>query len=419
MLATALIVMGAAAACNQNDLLNVKSPNSVPVELFSDPKNAALMVSSAVGDFECAAGAAVLIEGIISDELADAQLGAAQWPYDRRDANTQTNGVYGTSPCNSAQGPGIYTPLSTARWDADTAIAKLTAWTDAQVPNRSTLLAQMQLYAGFSYAFLGVSMCKAAFDLGAPVDQNGMFKLAEQRFTSAITTATSVGNASIVNAALVGRARVRLYQGNLAGAIADAKLVPSGFVFNINADANDPRRYNKIFNSVAQTGNYTVDAISQNLKTENGEVDPRSAVNVLTTRPADSKSVIVVPKKYSGSFATPMPLARYEEAQLILAEAKPDTAVAVINAMRTTVGLLPYTGAVDAASLKNLVIDERRRVLFVEGQRNYDMQRFNLSWPASEAPGAPYQRVGGVYGTTTCLPLPDVERLNNPAASGG
>ena len=417
MLAVAVVALG---ACNTNKLLDVKAPNAVPVELFNDPKNATLMVNSAIADFECAAGAAVLIEGIISDELADAQLGAAQWPYDRRDANTQTNGIYGTSPCNSSQGPGIYTPLSTARWDADTAISKLNGWTDTQVANRPTLLAQMNLYAGFSYSLLGMSMCKAAFDLGAPVDQKGMFALAEQRFTTAITAATTLGLTNILNAARVGRARVRLFQGNSAGAIADAQLVPSGFVYNAAADASDARRYNKIFNSLQQTGNYTVEALSLSLKTENGESDPRAAVNVTATRPADSRSVISVPKKYAGGLATPMQLARYEEAQLILAEAQGGAnAVTIINAMRAAVPLQPYTGATDATSITNLIVDERRRVLFVEGFRNYDMQRFQIGWPAAYATGATYPRVGGVYGNTTCLPLPDVERLNNPAASGG
>jgi hypothetical protein len=416
-LAVALAIL-ALGGCSTHDLLDVKAPNSVPVSLFNDPKNAALMVNSAIADFECAAGAAILIEGIISDELADAQLGAAQWPYDRRDANTQTNGIYGTSPCNSSQGPGIYTPLSTARWEADTALAKLNGWSDAQVSNRALLITQMNLYAGFSYALLGVSMCKAAFDLGTPVDQKGIFALAEQRFNAAITGATALGNTSILNAAHVGRARVRLYQGNTAGAIADAQLVPQGFVYNISADAVDTRRYNKIFNSLQQTGNYTVESSSLSLKTENGEVDPRAAVNVTTTRPADSRSVISVPKKYSGGFATPTPLARYEEAQLILAEAQGGaTAVSIINAMRATVPLQPYTGPTDAASITNLIIDERRRVLFVEGFRNYDIQRFQI--PFNPPANTTYPRVGGVYGTTTCLPLPDVERLNNPNAAGG
>src|SRR5205809_7012022 len=153
-------------ACSTSRLLDVNAPNSVPVTVFDNPGAAGLMETSVIGNFECAYGAAVLIEGVISDELADAQLGAAQWPYDRRDANTQTNGVYGTSGCTSNQGPGLYTPLSTARWSADDALKKLTGWTDAQVPNRATYIAQMNLYAGVGYTLLGMPMWQAAFHLG-------------------------------------------------------------------------------------------------------------------------------------------------------------------------------------------------------------------------------------------------------------
>ena len=117
-LATLVSILGTVVACNSNDLLAVDTPGSVPVSMIDDPKNADLAVNSAVADFECAFGAMVAVEGIISDELADAQLGAAAWPYDRRDANTQTNGSYGTNLCNNNQTPGIYTPLATARWDS-------------------------------------------------------------------------------------------------------------------------------------------------------------------------------------------------------------------------------------------------------------------------------------------------------------
>src|SRR6266700_6872623 len=116
----AAIALAALLACNQ--LLDVNATDRVPAELFDDPAQASLMVNSAVGDFECGIGSFVVVEAIISDELADAQLGAAAWPYDRRDANTQTNGAYGTGACTSNQTPGIYTPLSTARWSSDNAL---------------------------------------------------------------------------------------------------------------------------------------------------------------------------------------------------------------------------------------------------------------------------------------------------------
>lgn len=418
-LAGVVIAAGLMAACNTSRLLDVSTPSSVPVAVLDDPANAQLMINSMVGDFQCAFGAAVVIEGLISGEMADAQLGAAQWPYARRDANTQTNGLYGTGPCNSEQGPGIYTPLSTARFDADHAIKNLTKWTDAQVTGRTALLADANLYAGFSYAMLGMSMCQAAFDNGPAVDQKGMFALAEQRFTAAIAAAQTAAVDSIRFAAYVGRARVRLYQGNTAGALADAQLVPAGFVFATSNDASDPRLFNRAYAVTAQFGDYSITPWSQNLTTENGQVDPRSATTLTGTRSADNnKTLIYVPNKYAGGDAVPMPIARYEEAQLIIAEIQGGSqAVTIINAMRATVGLKPYTGATDAASIQNLVISERQRVLFIEGFRNYDIERFNI--PFNPPVGTAFPFKGGSYGNTTCLPLPDVERFNNPSLGAG
>ena len=411
-------LIGASAllgACSTDRYLDVNAPSRVPVELFDSPGNAALMVNSAVGDFECAFGSTVLVEGIISDELADALLGAAGWPYDRRDANTQTNGIYGTNPCTSNQNPGVYTPLATARWAADNALTKLQGWTDAEVPNRASLVAQAALYAGFSYAMMGMSMCDAAFDLQAPINQMAMFALAEARFTTAITTAGA--SASVVNAAYVGRARMRLFQGNKTGAAADAGLVPSGFVLNAGTGANDNRRYNRVYAATGQFGLYTVDAQSRALTTENAQADPRSATTTTTTRPADAKSVIVHPSKYN-SDASPIRIASYDEARLILAEAQGGAAaVTIINTMRAAVGLNPYTGATDNASIQTLIISERRRALFVEGFRNYDIQRFSI--PFNPAAGTVYPLKGGFYGNTTCLPLPDIERFNNPNVPAG
>src|SRR5688500_10966162 len=233
-IAIVLAATSVVAACSTDDLLEVETPGNVPVGLIEDPANATLMVNSAAADLECALGAMIAVQGIISDELADAQLGAAAWPYDRRDANTQPGGSYGTASCTSNQTPGIYSPLSTARWSTDHALTNLTTWTDAEVVNRQALIARAATYAGFSYTLMGMSFCSAAFDLGPEVQQADMFPLAEDRFTQAITAAQGAGpgSADMLNAAYVGRARVRLFLGNNAGAIADATLVPAGFVLN-------------------------------------------------------------------------------------------------------------------------------------------------------------------------------------------
>ena len=413
-MAVAVLVAAASTtivACNSTDLLDVATPANVPVALLDDPANATLMVNSAVADFECALGSMIAVEGIISDELADAQLGAAAWPYDRRDANTQTNGSYGTNSCTSNQTPGIYNPLSTARWGADHALTNLNAWTDAQVPNRQALIAKAATYAGFAYALIGMSMCSAAFDLGPEVQQAAIFALAEERFTTAIAAAQATNQPALLNAAYVGRARVRLFTGNKTGAAADAALVPAGFVLAAANDATDNRLYNRLYAITQQFGFYTIESL--NLKTENGQVDPRSAATQVSTRPADAKSVIYVPDKYSAGDAAPTPIATYTEAQLILAEAQGGSnAVTIVNALRAAAGLQPYTGPTDATSIQNLIIDERRRALFLEGFRNYDMQRFDVTFNLPVGTAFPLK--GGTYGNTRCLPLPDVERNNNP-----
>lgn len=416
--AAALALSLGASCMSTSDLLTVQNPNSVDATVFDDPSNATLMVNSVIGDFECAYGSFIMGEGIATDELHDATLNNGNWNLDRRD-NGFTSGFYGVNPCTTTT--GIYTPLSTARAEADKAITRLTAWSAAQVPNRVTLLAQANLYAGFSYATLGMAMCQAAFDLGPLVDQKGIFALAETRFSDAITAAQSAGLTSIQNAALLGRARMRLFLHNNAGAIADAQLIPAGFVFNASMDATNPRRFNPVFNSISTGGTSTVEATARALTTENNELDPRSTMIKLNTRPADAVNTIYIPAKYNAATLTageaiPLPIARYAEAQLILAEAQGGTAgVTIINNMRAAVGLSPYTGATDAASMKALIASERQRVLFLEGFRGFDIERFSL--PLVPAAGAPYL-AGGVYGGTVCLPIPDIERFANPNIKG-
>ena len=87
------------------------------------------------------------------------------------------------------------------------------------------------------------------------------------------------------------------------------------------------------------------------------------------------------------------------------------TAVGIINQLRTRVSLAPFASTVEA-DIQAQVREERRRELFVEGQRLYDTIRFNV--PLKPAVGAPFANGGGTYGANKCLPLPDIERLNNP-----
>lgn len=408
-LAILFLSMSVLAACDTSRFLNVTAPSRLPAAELESPSNAPLLVDGAVEDFGCAFASVVLVEAIVSDEFSDAQLGAAAWPYDRRDANTQPSGIYGTSGCDSNQNPGVYRPLSTARFSADNALKLLQGWTDAEVPKRDSLIAVAALYSAYSYTWLGMTMCNAAIDEGPEIGQQDLFALAEDKFNLAIQEGGTAGLTDLVNAAYVGRARVRLFQGDMSGAISDAQQVPAGFVYNADYSSANNRRYNRVFASNVQYRMYSVEDQDRALMTA-GVVDPRTVAQDSHQAGADGSDVWVQ-TKYT-SFSSPIPIAKYEEAQLILAEAEGgQAAVAIINGLRDEVGL-PHFQSTDPQAIMNQVIDERRKVLFVEGQRQYDIERFNL--PQVPAPGTAYPVKGGTYGNTTCFPLPNVERFNNP-----
>lgn len=130
---------------------------------------------------------------------------------------------------------------------------------------------------------------------------------------------------------------------------------------------------------------------------------------------SDNTTALWTQSKYTSRDA-PIPLASWQEAQLIIAEVSGgQTAVDIINTLHAARGLPDFAGG-DSATIMNQVIDERRRELFLQSQRFYDINRFNL--PLVPAPGTSYGYKGGFYGDMRCFPLPDVERDNNPTLSG-
>jgi hypothetical protein len=161
---------------------------------------------------------------------------------------------------NGCEGLGVYTPLQTARVTANHVRTLLEGWTDADIPpgtNRQVLVATAAAYEAWSILLLGEGFCStvlttidgANFAYAGETTRNDAFKAAEDRFNEAITVAQSQGSAatSILNMALVGRARARQDQGNLAGARTDAALVPATFVFNATASSVSGRRNNRVF----------------------------------------------------------------------------------------------------------------------------------------------------------------------------
>ena len=211
----------------------------------------------------------------------------------------------------------------------------------------------------------------------------------------------------------MGRARARLDQGNLTGADADAKQVPKGFVYNATTDITSSVRTNRVY---AQFNSKLASVTSQftglTVPTAGGGTvpDTRIADSATGKNGADNHTPWIVSTKYRTG-DTPIRIGSYEEAQLIIAEAEGgQVAVSIINNLRVAAGLPGAFQSTDATVIKNQVIAERARELFLQGTRAFDMRRLNL--PQVPAAGVAYLH-GGTYGTEACLPLPDVDRNNN------
>jgi hypothetical protein len=367
------------------------------------PANAAALVAEAVRAFECAFAGYVVAAGLTSDELSIAGGNPDWFSYDRRAFATagSTDRAYALSTCKAHERGvvGVYRPLAQARSQADRVLALLQGASDAQVPNRYGLMGTAAAYAGYSYLLLGEGMCSASFDGGPLLPPAQIFGLAAARFDAAVAAALVAGNAATLGFARVGRARAALNLNDWPQAIASAMPVPAGFVWNATFSATNLARFNFAFYE-NRRDIVVVEGPYRNLN------DPR--VNVTDTgRDFPGTGLRIWYQEKYQSLSAPIPIARYQEAQLIIAEAlawqgNVAAAVNVLNARRAQLGLPPLVASTAAQALI-AVLEERRRELFLESHRLMDIKRYNL--PLSPPAGAAYP-LGGVYGSHTCYPMP-------------
>jgi hypothetical protein len=292
------------------------------------------------------------------------------------------------------------------------------------VPDRQLLLATVAAYEGYAELLLGEGFCGTAFstfnadgtvNYGTQITPVQAFDSAVTQFSEAITAAQAAGASadSIGYMAYDGRARAELDGGDLVAAKADAAQVPPGFVLNMTGSTISSRRYNRVWADNGQNGTTYNQASSvgpdfRNLNDSRVPVVHPNVPNSTTGVP------IWVELKYT-SASSPIPIASYTEAQLIIAEADlasdPAAALTIINASRAGGGEAALPSNTTAADLQTALINERARALFLQGNRLYDIIRFNL--PLVPAAGAAYPG-GGVYSNQLCMPFPDVETFNNP-----
>jgi hypothetical protein len=317
-------------------------------------------------------------------------------------------------------------------------------WTDAEVPNRQLLIARAAAYEGWAQLFIGEVFTETVFssvsgetvNWGGVISRSQALDSAITTFTLAITTATAVTGSvadSIRYFALAGRARaqhtkawiVSATSPNLASARADAALVPAAFEWRASASGTVARRNNRIFQESNPTVTQQNSSIGVYYRTNGREGsaatgDPRIPVQNMNRVSQGTAVPQWAQLKYT-LVSSPIAVATGREMQLLIAEADRNGATcatstaAIISTFRTAGAQAAYVACVSPAADLAEIQDQRRRSLWLQGTYLADVLRYNLTVSPAVGTATPWgQTYGPDQGSALLLPLPDVERFNNP-----
>lgn len=291
---------------------------------------------------------------------------------------------------------GDWARMQQARWTAENGLTRLKTVLGTGFET-SPLTVRAYLYAGFANRFLGENVCETTIDGGPRLPSSEHFVRAESLFTRAITLARAQNNATLLNAALAGRAQVLAWQNKWDAAVADAAQVPATFrhnaVFSTNTTRENLDLANQTINRREVTVFNTVWVADRDVRVPYDTVRTGTTI----TKGQDGVTNFFRQRKYI-ALGDPVALAKGTEMLLLRAEASlrandVANAMAFINQQRA-VASLPALTAATANEAWTILMRERGAVLWLEGRRLWDLRR----WLASG-------RNTALQGRSTCVPI--------------
>lgn len=400
--ATLVLALGLSGC---DSLLEVSNPGAVEASDLEDPALARTLLVGALGKFECAMTQYAIASGVFANEFWTSSGFRVMNAWSQRiGAAGESNGTCGGN--RGGAGMGAYFAVQQARTEAEAAYELISGF-PTNTPDRERSLGKIAAYGGYAYVLLGEGFCDVPLDGGPIVPKSEIWSRASNLFTTAIGHANAAGNTDIVLMATLGQARVHLNNGRFSEAAAAARQIPEGWSREIrHSTVGGGLRENRVWGVNNFGGHASVTTAYRGLEID-GVPDTRVPVEDTGRLGSDNDTPLWVQLKFPEP-DSPTPIASWEEAQLIIAEAEGgQEAVAAINRLRTQAGL-PLFESTDETEIRNQVIEERRRQLFAEGHRLGDMLRLDIPFPAGQ------DHQGATYGPLTCMPIPDSELNSNP-----
>ncbi|HEV2131188.1 MAG TPA: RagB/SusD family nutrient uptake outer membrane protein [Longimicrobiaceae bacterium] len=415
--ATALLMMTAMAACDTE----VTNPGPFEDRFLDDPQAHAAVVNGAIRSLGQALSNVAYTTASITRELFPAGSTSSFGITPR-----QQQGILAFD--DEHQNPP-WTAAQRARFIAESGFERFAAERQAAGQSIDNYLigGRAALWAAYANRLLGENWCQVTFEGGPPVPADSALKRAETWFTRALAIGQQVNNAELVNAAIAGRASVRVGLGNWAGAVADANRIQTAFRFQMPYSSLETDQYNRIFWAGASTP-YRAHTVWRTLYQQYYEQtrDPRVPWARHPTQETGDAAVMdlgrvpfLQQQKYKVREA-PINLSsgremRLIEAEAMLREGNWEGAMAIINELRASVGVQPWP----ASSLEEAwtrLKRERGIELWIEGRRMFDLRR----WAAASTPGAldplevPGEASRLAANRSLCYDIPKSERETNP-----
>ena len=404
-----VLVLGACAAgISCSDFLEVEDPSRFTDDALNNPLALAAVANGVEADLLQQVDDYGWQFGHMSDELTH----TGTW-------NPDADIDKGRSPSVLGGGGGFQSNLLSRRTAAQKAQERfLTVMGDTA--NRTSLMARVVAVEAWSNLYMGMYNCESPKEpLGQIVPSTEMFKLSIPLFTKAADIARTAKSTVHEQWAIAGRARAKLYAGDLDGALTDARLVPSSFVYS--AKFNSTTASNTLVSFAHRSRLKAagldrhhwakVDTIAGFVRDPyTGENDRRLPItHQPNERGADGVTQYYNQEKYKDLGADVTQVSGWEmrliEAEVHMRKGNLAEAMNLINAVRANAGLSAVT-ATTAAKVQEHLLWERFAQFYLEGMRMYDLHRFNL--------------VASVLGTDrpTQYPLDGSEITLNPNTNG-
>ena len=411
-LAVALcLALGVMSACD--NLLEVDLPAQLTDKALEDPDGAVTQLNSILAHFEDGYNALVweLFGRADGGEMLSPRTGSSYFQYS-------------AIPSDIDARPEWFGTLMTSRTFASDLHDRLGEWTDAQVAERAQYLAISSLYEGAVLSLMSQIMCETAVSAGAlmtPQETSSMAEAALNRALSEITSAGGdfampIGISSSAETMAYGlRAQLRWTTGDKAGALADAERVPKDFMAFVTRDGAAARRntawddgtnarlqlvYGVIDwwegapnpvtgqawpSPIPFTGYNHLGLLSDGRAVRDDglpirtEGPHRSAIEDTAVPDTRVKTFLetiqgaglaYVNAKYDAGDAD-IPLVNWKEMWLIRAEIEGgQRAIDLVNELRAAddLPLVTYADPANAQQIRYMLIEERRRTLYLEGR---------------------------------------------------